>query len=248
MRDFCLWGQIMFIKFLKWLYKDLLSTKAPYKATNNFEPIAHAGGAIDDKVYTNSKEALLKAIEDGYKFIEIDLRKSLGGSYFGAHKITEFNEITGHKLWSIIPPTLKQIKSRKIYNKFTPILLTEIAEILKEHPDVVLVTDKAEDYKQILKEFPLKEQLVVEVTSFYKYIKARKAGIKYVALNTADFDFVRENNISMVVTTTNVDLEEANRYTEEGNNVLIATYAKSNLVPSIINKRNFFAYIDTLIK
>ena len=34
--------------------------------------IAHAGGAIDGHVYTNSKEAVLNSINNGSKYIELD--------------------------------------------------------------------------------------------------------------------------------------------------------------------------------
>ena len=37
------------------------------------EFIAHAGGAINGKVYSNSLEAILKSIQDGKKMIEVDL-------------------------------------------------------------------------------------------------------------------------------------------------------------------------------
>ena len=36
--------------------------------------IAHAGGSIEDTIYTNSYEAIINSINKGYKYIEIDFR------------------------------------------------------------------------------------------------------------------------------------------------------------------------------
>lgn len=208
------------------------------------ELIAHAGGSIDGKIYTNSKEALLKAIADGYKFIEIDLRKSLGGKYFGAHKIREFNEMTGYWWLYFLPPTVRQIRKRKIYGKFTPLLLTDIAEILKDHPDVTLVTDKADDCKAILKDFPYPEQLIVEVGKLSRYRRAKKVGVKYVALNTQDFDMAEKNNVRIVVTSRDVDPSSAINFAEKGNCVMLASFNNSQSVPSEFNRSNFLVYVD----
>ena len=58
--------------------------------SKNFSPpnthfIAHAGGAIIENgkpfTYTNSKEALLQSIEEGFSFIELDLMLDSSGGY-----------------------------------------------------------------------------------------------------------------------------------------------------------------------
>ena len=85
--------------------------------------IAHAGGSIDGIQYTNSSEAFIKAIDDGYRFIGFDLRLSLDGHYFGAHYIDDFNHNTGHPYQWLIPPTVSQIRERRILNRYTPLLL-----------------------------------------------------------------------------------------------------------------------------
>ena len=41
------------------------------------EPIAHAAGVVEGHVYTNSREALERALRDGYRFVELDLRKTV---------------------------------------------------------------------------------------------------------------------------------------------------------------------------
>lgn len=99
-RPFVLVGVIFAIILLwatahsyKWHYGlayhlGLLDLKpAPILNIGENRYIAHAGGAIDGIRYTNSSEAFIQAIDDGYRFIEFDLRLSLDGHYFGAHYI-----------------------------------------------------------------------------------------------------------------------------------------------------------------
>lgn len=85
--------------------------------------IAHAGGAIIDKgevfTYTNSKEALLQSIKEGFKFIELDLVLDLQGEIFAAHDYKHFYKITNAPLVEILndsafaPPSKDYIKMPK---------------------------------------------------------------------------------------------------------------------------------------
>ena len=61
-----------------------IKNKAPYPFHNgNDHLIAHAGGAIDGNVYTDSREAVENAIKYGYKFIEIDFINEYAFTKFG---------------------------------------------------------------------------------------------------------------------------------------------------------------------
>jgi glycerophosphoryl diester phosphodiesterase len=118
------------------------------------EFIAHAGGMIDGAIYTNSREAIEQAIRLGHRFIEIDMKATIGGELYGCHSKREFNARTGRGWFRHIPLTVDMVKSVKIDGKFTPIFLREIYDILKDHPDVYLVTDKVTDYDAIIEQFP----------------------------------------------------------------------------------------------
>lgn len=144
------------------------------------EFIAHAGGKIDGAIYTNSREAIEQALRLGHRFIEIDMKATIGGELYGCHSKREFNARTGRKWIGHIPITVDMVKSVKIDGKFTPIFLREIYDILKNHPDVYLVTDKVTDYDAIIEQFPLPDQLIVETFEPNQYYKALAKGIKYV--------------------------------------------------------------------
>lgn len=158
--------------------------KAPHSLpesakTEGPEIIAHAGGAIDGAVYTNSREAFLQSIAAGCRFIEIDFKETLDGKIFGAHSTREFRRRTGLPALGHFPPTTEEVRGAKIDGKYTPLFLTDIYEILKAHPDVYLVTDKTRDYDALLEQFPLPEQLIVETFELPQYYRALKAGILY---------------------------------------------------------------------
>lgn len=143
------------------------------------EMIAHAGGEIDGIKYTNSREAFLQSIALGYKFIEIDFKETIEGELFGAHSTREFRERTDLLDIGHIPPTNAQIRKSKIDGKYTPLFLRDIYEILKNHPDIYLVTDKSRAYEAMLEQFPLPQQLIVETFMPTQYYRALKAGIWY---------------------------------------------------------------------
>jgi len=148
--------------------------------------IAHAGGAIDGKLYTNSREAVELAIKNGYNFIELDLLITNDGNIVAAHDIQTFNWITGFD--SIITPLeSNDFKSRKIHERLHPMLADDINDMFEKN-GAYLFTDKIEDYDLLNKKITInKDKLLVEVFSLRSYFKALKSGIKYPVLSVAWF-------------------------------------------------------------
>lgn len=161
--------------------------------------IMHAGGRIDGNDYTNSLEAVKASLARGFRLIELDLRKTLDGDYFGAHKIREFNRMTDHPTRGILPPTTNQVIQSRILGRYTPVLLRELEPLFQARPETLLVVDKAWDFKAILRDFPLPEQLLVEVGSPGEYFKALAAGIKHVVVNTTDWSEIENYGYRMVL-------------------------------------------------
>ena len=63
---------------------------------DNYKFIAHAGGGIDQYIYTNSKEAIYKSIKNGFKLIEIDLQETDDEIFIGVHDWHRFKKITNY--------------------------------------------------------------------------------------------------------------------------------------------------------
>lgn len=167
--------------------------------------IAHAGGSIShgEKTYTysNSKEALLKAIAAGYTFIELDLMLNEDGEIFGAHDYKHFYSITNapkELIDKAPPPSKDYIKHAKIYGVFTPLTRDSINEIFTQNPHIYLVTDKLNDFEAIATQLNFPDRILVEVFGLSNYYKARKAGIKHPMLSTGDFRLAQKLGIPMV--------------------------------------------------
>ena len=142
--------------------------------------IAHGGG-IGEFTYTNSLEAILNSLERGFQFIEIDMLETSDNHIIGGHDWKHFKSITGLRDTADKPLPLSTAKNQKIKQKYTVISGEEIATIMKEHPDLILITDKIRNYKLLLQEIPYQNRMIVEVFSPQDYLKALRAGIKYPA-------------------------------------------------------------------
>lgn len=207
--------------------------------------IAHGGGDIDGSKYTNSQEAVNNSLKNGFHYVEIDLRKSLEGHYFGAHKYKEFNALVGNPKRWMIPPTEAGIKESKIEGKYTPILLRELPNLLKAHPDAYLVTDKARDFKALLKEFPYPDRLVVEVSNRAQYYDALKAGILYPVMQSSDFDSTMKEGIKRVVISKNAwDSQKAENFIAHGGQVFVASFKTLQEIPDDMRRKGVFVYLD----
>ena len=141
--------------------------------------IAHAGGIIEGYPYTNSKEAVEHAIACGINYIELDLNLTSDSMLVAVHDWNEF-----YHMATITPPLSKNIDKQtfiksKIYDKFTPLTADGIVDILKEHPELTLVTDKISDPRIIhpyFKDFT--HRVVVECFSDSDYYTLSQLGYK----------------------------------------------------------------------
>lgn len=217
--------------------------------------IAHAGGAINGAVYTNSRESIDKAVKNGFTMIELDLDKTSDGEIAALHDWDYFRGITGNeKNGKAMPP--QKFLEQKIYGKYTPMDVFTINDFFERNSGAVLVTDKIRDFKGIIKNFKFTKRLIVEVFSYADYEKALKAGILYPALSlnalgTVDAATVLKKNIRMV-TVSDVFLEQ---YREEilclhRRGVTVMLYAPTKVIndpeylKSVLGKTVSMAYVD----
>ncbi len=209
--------------------------------------IAHAGGAIRDSkgtlhTSTNCLQALQQAAEQGYKYIELNLLLDADGDIFAAHDYYHFYKITGQIEEYIIqnchtPPTKEFIRNAKIHEEFAPLTGADINAFFAKHKDLILVTDKLDNFAQIRKELTFDdERILVEVFSPYRYFEALEAGIKYPMLNiypltNENIQQAREQGVNMLTMAAwdivkMEDLSVIEDYINDGG--LIATYTSNN--------------------
>lgn len=219
--------------------------------------IAHAGGGIIQDLntqiytYTNSKEALLQSIREGFKFIEIDLMLDSKGEIFGAHDYKHFYDITSDSkgIFKDTPPSPEYIKSSKIHNKFSTLTLDSINEIFLANPQIYLVTDKLNDFKAITTQLKFQDRILVEVFGLGAYYAALRAGVKYPMLSSGDFKLAMKLGIPMMATHSSIlqdskSLELAREYITQGGCIAVFSSNDSKFIESNLGNSATFIYTD----
>ena len=155
------------------------------------ELIAHGGGEINDKTYTNSREALEKSVADGYRYIEIDFSFTADSVLVAAHDWRMFNRITGYEHKGDTAPTLAEFTQRRIHGEYTPLTAAELNDYFESNESLYLVTDKVSTPAVLAAYFPrLKERMVVEAFTYPHYEELCAAGyyrVLYSVLAVDDF-------------------------------------------------------------
>lgn len=221
--------------------------------------IAHAGGALMENgeifTYTNSKEALLQSINEGFQFIELDLALDDEGSIFAAHDYEHFYKITNAPSTQNLqsPPSNDYIGKAQIYGRFTPLTANDINEIFMQNPSVYLLTDKLNDFNAIEKQLKFKDRLLVEVFSVKDYFKARKMGFKYPMLcvwgSADDVAMAMKLNITMITAHTSLLSSErgeklAREYIQNGGCIMMFSSNEKEFIDKHKGKGATMFYTD----
>ena len=99
--------------------------------------IYHAGGQIGSSTYTNSLEAVEKTLADNPEkcVVEIDLQRTSDGALVCAHDWTDV------LLSRTDPMTEGEFLAQKIQGRYTPMTAADLLRIMKENPQMYVVTD-----------------------------------------------------------------------------------------------------------
>lgn len=123
--------------------------------------IAHGGGGLDGKTYSNSLEAMNHSYENGLRVFDIDLdyttdsvlvcihgwEENLEQTETSMMNSSSFVDRNGHTQHHISFHQLDYatFKSRKIYRSFTPMSAKDVLSYMINHPDVYIATDMKGD-------------------------------------------------------------------------------------------------------
>lgn len=186
-----------------WEAKELL--------VKNFAPkdvfIAHAGGGIDGKIYTNSLEAMEASEKRGYKYIELDMiaTGTPPNDIIATHDCNMLFNMLGKKGSCNLDSV--DVEKNKIWDKYTLLDSAKILDFFLKHKDLWLVTDKIDNLELLNEKFSeLKNRMIVEVFSLKKYKEAKElgfGGVAYNIKNAKDVDVVFDYGISMVTLSLN---------------------------------------------
>ena len=139
--------------------------------------IAHAGGHINGRKYTNSQEAIMNSIESGFQLIELDLIVTQDGKLVAAH---DWANWTKRYCQKSIPSFSQFMKHAPV--GAPPLDMKQIQFNFKANPNLYLVTDKIRHF-ELLKDFLFPERLIIEVFSLEDYQKALDIGFSYPMLS-----------------------------------------------------------------
>lgn len=173
--------------------------------------IAHGGGTVDGIRSTSSVDALEKAVQNGFKMIELDMVFTKDGELVMLHDWdrTTVNYLK-EKLKSAL--TLRDFENRRIAGKFKPLTMNKLAEFLKKHEDVKIVSDTKENNIKVLsyikKKYPQTiKQIIPQIYDYDEYESVKILGYKDIiftlyALGSVDAqkvaDFAKEKNLYAV--------------------------------------------------
>lgn len=123
--------------------------------------IAHGGGGLDGKTYSNSLEAMNHSYENGLRVYDIDLDYTTDSILVCCHSWSEnleqsiipmkeshsFIDRNGHTLHHISnhPLDFQSFKSRQIYRLFTPMSSEDLLVYMADHPDIYIAPDMKAD-------------------------------------------------------------------------------------------------------
>jgi glycerophosphoryl diester phosphodiesterase len=159
--------------------------------------IAHGGGGLDGKTYSNSLEAMNNSYENGLRVYDIDLDYTKDSILVCCHSWLEnleqsgvpmmesknFVDRNGHTQHHINarPLDYKTFKSRKVYRQYTPMSSKDLLLFMLSHSDVYVAPDMKAD-----------------VVSSYQYLVDRARELKAdsvldrIIVNVYDYDIYNQ--------------------------------------------------------
>ena len=164
---------VILMAALLWLARPIEESLEDINALRPNHLISHAGGAIDGHTYTNSKEALANALDNGFQYIELDLYETSDSNIVCLHSLEDYREMTSTDCEVL---DANSFLSHQLYGKYTPMTLNDAIKIWQERP-FYFVTDKISDPKILNRYFKRnRNKVIVEAFSLDDYIQLERDG------------------------------------------------------------------------
>ncbi len=218
-----------------------------------YQLIAHAGGGIDNFTYTNSLEAINLSIKKGFKLIEIDLMETSDNHFVGVNDWYNFKKDNlEEKNIDNKPLSLEEFKKIKIFKKYTPLTTNEVNKIFTENEDIILVTDKTNNFKKINTDLSFdRNRIIVEIFNKEDFFEAIKQNIAnpMLSVNAEDYNFVIKNKIKLISAHAQEIINNKNIYEKlikHGVKVFAFTSNDIKFINENLNKTFSGIYVDFL--
>lgn len=104
-----------------------------------YRVMAHALGGIDGHDYTNSLEAFLSNYAEGTRLFETDFEITSDGKICLTHTWDDFCEKLTDQEYAVL--SAEEFKNSKIYGQYTPLLFSDLLELMKKYTDFYVIID-----------------------------------------------------------------------------------------------------------
>lgn len=163
--------------------------------------VIHAGGKYSWYNGSNSLEAMHSAYEKGNRVLELDFNYTSDG-YLACVHDWDTNYSPEH-ISGQVPP-LELFLQQKVYGVLTPMWIGDVAEYMREHPDLYIVTD-VKDYnvqaaEDISLEYPdLVDRFIVQIYAEEEYDAVRAAGFENIIFTLYGLSWNEKTDVEHLV-------------------------------------------------
>ena len=188
-----------------------LSPAPSFAADEKPQLIAHGGGFIEGFYTTNSVEAVMQSIAQGFQLIELDMCYSSDGKIIMIH---DWDRTVRHYFGTTFTarPTEREFEQLLVNGRFQTLTFNRLVKILDEAEDIRIVTDvKGDNIKvltMIVEQFPdHMHRMIPQIYSYEEYDLVRALGFDDIILTlyskeTIDYDelihFINTSNLFAV--------------------------------------------------
>jgi len=214
----------------------------------NSDVIVHALGTVAGRTVTNSKEAFLQSYADGFRVMEADFSVTSDGILVVRHGFDENSYYIAEQT-DVGIMDYETFMNTPIRGLYTPLDAAQLFKLMKDHPDVYLVTDtKGTTEKEIKEAFSLLVQEVEAAKDSTLYDRIIVQIYNEDMLDTVKAIYPFDDFIFTVYQLENVDYDSVGAFCEE-NNIPVVTvpseyYTKE--VGEILHSYGLKIYIHTL--
>ncbi|MBT2282043.1 hypothetical protein J7E78_00515 [Paenibacillus polymyxa] len=129
------------------LFKATPPSSSLKRDDTQFSVVSHAGGMFQGVTYTNCREAIEWNYRvKGHRIFEIDFELTTDGEMVARHDWQAYlydhlEQKRPEGIEEDEPLSLERFKELRVLNRFTPLTITDIYELMANYPDLYIVTD-----------------------------------------------------------------------------------------------------------
>lgn len=248
---------ILFLINIDNFFKDGYGEKSLINTINKkniakYNFIAHAGGGINNKTYTNSIPAVENAINSGFKLIELDLLVTNDNYIVGSHDWKSFEALCSEFIK--ISSSYSYSDFRKCNENLDLKLVDEfyIKKLIDENKnDIIIITDQIQNFSILGKNFyGYNNNLIIEAHDIFNYIRA-KMYFPHVTLTFNDGRrykyFVKFFNVNFIVIKSSLVKKYKkflNEFINQENVVMVNTTNEKLFIEENLDKYATMFYTD----